>query len=187
MRKSFGKNSWLFPLPVLLIGTYNEDGSADVMTAAWGGIYDTSQVFLCLSDNHKTTKNILREKSFTISFGDVSHVKEADYVGMVSGNQVSDKVKKAGLTPVMAEHVHAPYFKELPVCVECSLWKVNEDGMIIGNIVDVSAEQEVLTEGKIDCGKFHPLAFDPSVNAYRTVGEKVGQAFGAGREIAREK
>ena len=58
MRKNFGTKSWFYPLPVLVIGTYDENGNPDAMNAAWGGLYDADKVVLCLSADHKTTKNI---------------------------------------------------------------------------------------------------------------------------------
>ena len=96
MRKDFGKKPWMVPLPVLIIATYNEDGTADAMNAAWGGLYDADKVILCLSAGHRTTANIKKRKAFTISFANAGHVAESDYVGMVSANSEPDKLKKAG-------------------------------------------------------------------------------------------
>ena len=96
MRKNFGSKPWFYPLPVLIIGTYNPDGTPDAMNAAWGGLYGADQVVLCLSQGHRTTKNILDRKAFTVSFADADHVVPADYVGMVSGNREPAKVEKSG-------------------------------------------------------------------------------------------
>ena len=84
MRKDFGKKTWFYPLPVLIVGSYDENGKADAMNAAWGGIYDQDHVILCLSANHKTTQNIKASGAFTVSFADLAHLVEADYVGLVS-------------------------------------------------------------------------------------------------------
>ena len=140
MRKNFGSKSWFYPLPVLILGTYNPDGTPDAMNAAWGGLYDADKVVLCLSAGHRTTKNIQARGAFTVSFADAAHVVPADYVGVVSGNAEPDKVKKAGFHPVKSEFVDAPLFEELPVAMECSLLKVNEDGNIIGQIQNVSVD-----------------------------------------------
>ena len=118
MRKNFGKKTWLFPCPVLIIGTYDDNGVPDAMNAAWGGIYDTNQVMLCLSDDHKTAKNILLKKAFTVSFADAKHVVEADYVGIVSANDVPDKLQKAGLTVARSEFVDAPLLTDFPLAIE---------------------------------------------------------------------
>ncbi len=184
MRKNFGKQTWFYPLPVLIVGTYDETGKPNAMNAAWGGIYDANQVMLCLSAGHKTTKNIVAKGAFTVSFADAAHVAEADYVGIVSGNDVPDKVEKAGLHAVRGEYVDAPVFEEFPMALECRLVKVNEDGIIVGDVVNVSAEERILNEaGKIDPAKLRPIAFDPVQAAYWTFGEKVGNAFRDGAKL----
>ena len=184
MRKNFGKQSWMYPLPVLIIGTYNEDGTANAMNAAWGGIYDTNQVFICLSAGHKTTANIKSRQAFTVSFADAAHVKEADYVGIVSGNKEPSKLEKAGLDPIEGGFVDAPLIEEFPMALECKLIKITEDGDIIGEIVNVSADEKILDEnGKISPALLQPITFDPVNNAYLTLGEKVGNAFSDGAEL----
>ena len=92
MRKDFGAKPFLYPQPVLMIATYGEDGTPDVMNAAWGGIADMKRVAMYLSASHKTVKNILARKAFTVSMADADHVTECDYLGIVSANQVPDKV-----------------------------------------------------------------------------------------------
>ncbi len=184
MRRNFGKKTWLYPMPVLIIGTYDEEGNADVMNAAWGGVYDECQIMLSLSKDHKTTKNILSSGAFTVSYADAAHMTEADYVGLVSGNDVPDKLERAGFTPVKSEHVNAPLIRELPVTAECRLIKVNEDGIIIGEIVNISADESVVDEnGEIDAGKLQPISYEPVHNDYRVLGEKVGNAFEDGEKL----
>ena len=184
MRKNFGKKTWLFPCPVLVIGTYDEHGKADAMNAAWGGIYDTNQVMLCLSDNHKTTKNILLKKAFTVSFADAKHVVEADYVGIVSANDVPDKLAKAGLHCEKSQFVDAPLLTDFPLAIECELDHVNEDGIIVGNIINVSADESVLDgKGNVDIGKAGIIAYNSAQHDYRALGEKVGNAFSDGKKI----
>lgn len=184
MRKDFGSKPWMYPLPVLIIGTYDENGNADAMNAAWGGIYESNQVVLCLSEGHKTTKNIKATGAFTISFADVAHVVECDYVGIVSANKEPDKLKKAGFTVTKSTHVNAPVINELPMTLECRLVKFNEDGNVIGEIVNVSADESVLGEGgTVDPAKLCPIAFDPVNNGYLVLGERVGNAFSDGAKI----
>lgn len=185
MRKNFGKQTWMYPLPVLIIGTYNEDGTADAMNAAWGGVYDTNQICLCLSADHRTTVNIKKREAFTVSFADAAHVKEADYVGMVSGNKVPDKLERAGLHAAKSEFVDAPLIEEFPMALECRLIKFTEDGDVIGEIVNVSVDEKILdADGKIAPALFSPISFDPVNNAYLKLGEKVGNAFSDGMELA---
>ncbi len=184
MRKNFGKKTWLFPCPVLIVGTYGIDGVPNAMNAAWGGIYDTNQIMLCLSDDHATTKNILRNKAFTVSFADAAHVTEADYVGIVSANKVPDKLQRAGLHVSKAEHVNAPLIEEFPVAIECSLDHVNEDGIVVGNIVNVTADESVLDEkGNLDIGKANFVSYNSAAHDYRVLGNKVGNAFSDGKKL----
>ena len=184
MRENFGSKPWFYPLPVLIIGTYDENGKADAMNAAWGGLYDANMVELCLSEGHKTTQNIKAKGVFTINFADADHVASCDYVGMVSANNVSDKMEKAGFTTEKSAFVDAPIICELPMALECKLVKVTEDGNIIGEIVNVNADKSILGEdGMIDASKLRAISFDPVHNDYLVLGEKVGNAFSDGRAL----
>ena len=184
MRKDFGKKTWMYPMPVLIIGTYDESGAPDAMNAAWGGIYDTDQIMICLEHSHKTTKNIRAKGEFTVSFADAGHVSQADYLGLVSGNDVPDKLERAGLHCTRAGNVDAPMIDEFPLTLECRLKKFNEDGIVVADIVNVSADESVLDAGgEIDPGKLRALIFEPAHNGYHVMGERVGNAFADGTEI----
>ena len=179
MRKNFKVSACIYPQPVAVLGTYNEDLSANAMTAAWVGVYDYEKLFIALAE-HRSTDNIRRNKEFTVSVADALHVKQADYVGMVSGNEVEDKVEKCGLHPIKAEKVNAPIFEEFPIALECTLDKENEYG-IIANIVNVSIDERVLDEnGKVDPEKLQAISLDPLNNQYLMVKEVVGPAFEEG-------
>ncbi len=182
MRKNFGAQSDVYPMPVFIVAAYDENGKPNCMNAAWGGIYENKQIMLCLSHGHKTTKNIKSSKAFTVSIADAKHVWEADYVGVVSGNKEPDKTEKAGLTTVKSEFVNAPIINEFPMTVECNLLKFNEDGVCIGEIVNISADESVLGEdGLIAPEKLQAITFDPVHNAYLKLGERVGNAFSDGK------
>ncbi|MDE6132943.1 MAG: flavin reductase family protein [Oscillospiraceae bacterium] len=184
MKKNFGSKPWFYPLPVLIVGTYDENGKADAMNAAWGGLYGANMVELCLSAGHKTTKNIKSQKAFTVSFADAAHVIPCDYVGIVSANNTPDKMEKAGFTVTKSEFVDAPVINELPMTLECKLVKVTEEGNIIGEIVNICADESVLDgEGKIDVSMLRPIAFEPVSNGYYVLGEKVGNAFSDGNSL----
>lgn len=184
MRKNFGAKTFLYPMPVLMIATYNEDGTADVMNAAWGGISDVNQISICLTESHKTVANIRRTGAFTVSVADADHVVECDYLGVVSANKEPKKVEKAGFTVTKSEFVNAPIVNELKMALECKLLsRDGETGITIGEIVNVSADESVLTDGKIDPAKLRPITFDPVNNAYLVIGEKVGNAFKDGLAI----
>ena len=179
MRKNFGAKPYTYPQPVLIIASYDENGTPDAMNAAWGGISDDTQISMCLSAGHKTVKNILKRKAFTVSMADAAHVAACDYVGLVSANDVPDKLEKAGFHTTRSELVDAPFIDELPMTLECRLVSYDEESCrMVGEIVNVSAEESVLDEnGKIDPGKLQPITFDPVNNAYLKLGEKVGNAF----------
>ena len=184
MRKNFGAKTWLYPMPVLIVGTYDEKGMPNAMNAAWGGIYDTNQVMVCLADDHKTTDNIKKNSAFTVSFATVDTVAACDYVGIVSANDVPDKFQRAGFHAEKSEFINAPIIKELPMTIECRLIKFNEDGICIGEIINVSAEEKILNEdGKIDAKKLDPIIYDSSSHSYWDFGKKVGKAFSDGKNI----
>ena len=185
MRKNFGAKPYLYPQPVFIIATYDENGNADAMNAAWGGISESNQISMCLSAGHKTVKNILIKKAFPVSMADVKHVVACDYVGIESGNTAPDKLKKAGFHTTKSEFVDAPVITELPMAVECKLLSYDpETCRLVGEIINVSAEESVLDEnGKIDPKKLQPITFDPVNNAYLALGEKVGNAFQDGTAL----
>ncbi len=179
MRKDFGAKPLLYPQPVLIIATYGEDGTPDAMNAAWGGISESNQVTMCLSAEHKTVKNILARGAFTISMADAAHVVACDYVGIVSGNDVPDKMDRAGFHTTKSQLVDAPLIDELPMALECKLISYDASSCrLVGEIVNVSADERILNEkGNIDPQKLEPITFDPANNAYLKLGEKVGNAF----------
>lgn len=184
MRKNFGAKCWLYPMPVLIVGSYDGEGNPNAMNAAWGGIYDTNLVMVCLADDHKTTENIKRSGAFTLSFATEGTTVPCDYVGIVSANDEPEKFAKAGFHATKSSFVNAPIIDELPLTVECKLLKFNEDGICIGEIVNISAEESILDEGgKPDAKKLRPIIYDSVSHAYWSFGEKVGQAFSDGKNV----
>lgn len=185
MRKNFGAKPWTYPQPVFILATYDEDGTPDAMNAAWGGISEDKELSMCISAEHKTTANILARKAFTVSMATAEQTVACDYVGIESGNKVADKVAKAGWHTTKSEFVDAPLIDELPMAVECRLVSYDpESCRLVGEIVNVSADESVLDEaGKIDPDKLRPITFDPIHNAYRVLGEKVGNAFRDGIKL----
>ncbi len=184
MRKNFGAKTWAYPMPVFIVAAYDNDGVPCCMNAAWGGTYDTNQIMVCLADDHKTTKNIIESGAFTVSIADSKHVIEADYVGIVSGNTEPQKMQKAGLTTVKSDFVNAPIINEFPMTIECKLLKFNEDGICIGEIVNVSADEAVLgDDGLIDVAKLGAITYDPVHHTYIKLGEKAGNAFADGKKL----
>ncbi|MCH5348665.1 MAG: flavin reductase family protein [Oscillospiraceae bacterium] len=183
MKKSFGTKSWMFPQPVLVVATYNDDGKPNAMTVAWAGQYSKNQVVLSLGDN-KTTDNIRRNRAFTVGFATVGTLVSADYVGIVSGNDVPNKVEKSGFTVSKSSIVNAPIINELPLILECRFIKFNEDGNIVGEILNAAVDESVLdNEGNVVPAKLNAIIFDPCNADYYKLGEKVGHAFRDGEKL----
>ena len=189
MFKDLGVKPALLPMPVLMVATYGEDGTVDVMNMAGGGVYDDDKVVLNLSPGHKTSANIRARRAFTLSVADVARVKEADYFGIASGNKVADKFARSGLTARKSSRVDAPIVEEFPITLECELIEAREEPEtvhFIGRIVNTLAREDVLDEsGKVDPSKVQALVFDPFRRDYYAIGEKVGGAWKSGMELTK--
>ena len=181
-RKNFGASHALMttPQPCVMIATWDKDHTPDVMMAAWAGQYDHNQIVVSLS-KHKTTENLELTGAFTVSFADIRTVAESDYLGIVSGNNVPDKVAKVGFTVTPSPNVDAPIINEYPLTLECKVvsWK---DGILVGEVVNMSADESILTDGKVDLAKLQPIVFDAAGMCYRAIGEVVGGAWNAGKK-----
>jgi flavoredoxin, putative len=186
MRKKINITAGIFPMPVLMVATYNDDGSVNVMNAAWGTMQELDIIVLNLTETHKTVKNIKARGAFTVSIADAQHVIEADYFGIASGNKVSNKLEKAGLTASKAETVDAPVINEFPLCLECEFieYQDNKYGCgVVGKVVNVTADESVMQNGKLDMSLVNAIAFDPYTQGYYKVTERVGNAFKDGLKI----
>lgn len=184
MRKNFGAKAWTYPQPVYIIGTYDKNGVPNAMNAAWGGISNATEISFSLASNHKTVKNLKEIGEFTVSIATEEYLKACDYVGIVSGNKEPNKFEKAGFHHTKSEKINAPIIEELPMCLECKMISYDEKTEILkGMIINVSADESILTDSKIDVKKLNPIIFDPIHTVYWSMGEKVGNAFGDGKEI----
>jgi flavin reductase (DIM6/NTAB) family NADH-FMN oxidoreductase RutF len=192
MKKSLGAKTILYPTPVLIVGTYDAQGKANGMAAAWGGICCSRPPCVSVSLRAATYShgNIVARKAFTVSVPSERYVVEADYFGIVSGRDV-DKFAVAELTPVRSELVDAPYVAEFPLVLECKLLHTIEIGLhteFIGEILDVKADERALDErGRLDIKRVMPVLYAPENRAYFGVGESLGQAFSIGRQIGRQE
>lgn len=182
MRKNFGAKPQVYPQPVFIIGTYNEDGTPNAMNAAWGGITEEREITICISDEHKTAKNLVKHGAFTVSMGTAATVVACDYVGVVSENDVPNKLVKTGWHSIKSEFVHAPIFEELPMALECKVSSYDEETCrLVGEIINISVDESVLNEdGKVDPTLLKPITYDSMNHAYLVLGEKVGNAFSDG-------
>ena len=189
MKINLGVKPYLFPMPVLMIATYGEDGQVNVMNMAWGGICDDNKVALNISDTHKTTANLRARHAFTISVADIDHLEAADFLGMASGNKMPDKFERTGLHAVRSERVDAPVVVEFPVTLECRVVDIRvNDGTahVVGEIVNVQVDEKVLDErGRVDPKRLNAFLFDAFQNGYYAIGEKVGQAWKSGAAMMR--
>ena len=186
MKKQIKTTEAIFPMPVLLISTFNEDGSVDVMNAAWGTMLDRDMVALNLTETHRTVENIRARKGFVVHIADAKHVVEADYFGVVSGHKEPEKFRKSGLSFTKSELVDAPVINELPIAMECEFieYQGDDTGLgVIGRVVRTSVEETKLKDGKVDIDSLEAIAFDPYTHGYYKVGGRVGVAFRDGLKL----
>ena len=186
MRKNIKTTEAIFPMPVLMIATYNEDGSVDVMNAAWGTMLERDYVVLNLTETHKTVKNIKERKAFTVSIADSKHVTEADYFGIASGNDTPNKFEKTNLTCEKSTNVDAPIINEFPICMECEFVEYQNGKYgcgVIGKIVNVTADEKVMNGNNVDIDLVDAISFDPYTHGYYKVNQRVGNAFKDGMQL----
>ena len=190
MRKDLGSLPAGFPMPVLMVAAYDENGKVNVMNVAWGGICGMDKIALNLAPERKTLANIKASKAFTVALADEAHIKEADFLGIASGNTMPDKFERSGLHAVKSSHVNAPIIEEFPLTMECRLEEVREcfgEMRVVGTIVNVNVDEKVLDEkGKVDAKKLNAVTFDQFRNGYYSVGEKIAQAWNAGAGLMKK-
>ena len=184
-RKNFGAKPLCYPQPVFILAAWGENGVPSAMNAAWGGISDYREITLDLSKGHRTVKDLRTRGAFTVSVGTRGQLVACDYVGVVSGNNVPDKVARAGWTVEQSAFVDAPLIRELPLALECKVISYDEEtGILRGEIVNVSADESILdADGNVDVGLLAPITFDPFNHKYIVLGDVVGDAFKAGLSL----
>ena len=187
MKTDLGIKQAVYPMPVLMIATYDEEGNVDVMNAAWGNICAADKIALFISEPHKTTKNIRKVKAFTVSLASEKTLDAADWYGIASGNDTPDKFTRTGYTAVKSENVNAPIIDEFPLVMECELAEIvqtDELHAVVGRIVNVKADEEVLdAEGNVDPAKLEAVAFDNFKLGYYKMGGYIDQAWGIGKKF----
>lgn len=190
MKKNLGVVQAVYPMPVLMVAAYDENGKVNVMNAAWGMICNSDRIALFIDEDHKTTQNLLKSKAFTVSIADAEHMDVADFFGIATGNKMPDKFERTGYHAVRSEFVNAPVIEEFPVVMECELADVTSTESfyaIVGRIVNTAAEEAVLSpNGKVDPSKLNALIFDQFQHGYYVSGEKVGQAWKAGAGLMKK-
>lgn len=184
MKKDLGVVQAVYPMPVLIVAAYDEDGKVNAMNAAWGMICNSDRIALFIDEDHKTTQNILKTKAFTVSLADRAHMDAADFFGIASGNKMEDKFERTGMHAVRSDKVDAPVIEEYPLTLECRVVALENTVYgfrVLGEIVNVLADEKVLDEkGRVDPTRLNAFIFDQCQSGYYKVGEKVGQAWKSG-------
>ncbi len=186
MKKKIKATAPIFPMPVLMIATYNDDGTVNVMNAAWSTIVDRNVIGINIGESKKTVENIKKRGGFTVSIADAKHVVEADYFGIESGHNVSDKLGRAGMTATKSELIDAPIINEFPICMECEFveFQDNEYGIgVIGKIISTSAEEEFIVDGVVDMQRVDAIAYDSYSHGYFTMGKRIADGFSIGKQL----
>lgn len=185
--KSFGQKSWMLPQPVLIIGTYNSDGTPNAMNAAWGGQWDAKEIMISMG-NHATTENLARRNEFTVAFATKGTMVASDFVGIVSAKNDPEKMQKTGWTSIKSENVNAPVFTDFPMTMECRILRKideSEEGCyIVAEIVNILVDEKYLAEdGKPDVEKMELITYEPIHHGYVELGKRVGNAFSDGKQL----
>ena len=190
MKKNLGVVQAVYPMSVLMVAAYDENGKVNAMNAAWGMICNEDRIALFIDEDHKTTQNLLKTRAFTVSIADKEHMDVADFFGIATGNKMEDKFERTGYTAIKSSFVNAPIIDEFPVVMECELAEVSETESfycIVGKIVNTAAEEKVLSEnGKVDPMKLQALIFDQFQHGYYVTGEQVGKAWNAGAGLMKK-
>ena len=185
--KSFGQKSWMLPQPVLIIGTYNSDGTPNAMNAAWGGQWDAKEIVISMGA-HATTENLARCNDFTVAFATKDTMVASDFVGIVSAKNDPEKMQKTGWTAIKADNVNAPVFTDFPMTLECRILRKideSEEGYyIVAEIVNILVNEEYLAkDGKPDVEKMQLITYDPVHHGYISLGKRIGNAFSDGKQL----
>lgn len=185
--KSFGHKPWVLPQPVLILGTYNNDGTPNAMNAAWGGQWDSKEIMISMG-SHATTENLARCQDFTVAFATRDTMVASDFVGIVSAKDDAEKMNKTGWTAVKAENVNAPVFTDFPMTLECRIIRkideTKEGCYIIAEIINILVDEAYLGEdGKPDVEKMQLITYEPVHHGYHVIGGRIGSAFSDGKKL----
>ena len=191
MKVDLGIKPYLFPMPVIMVATYGENDKVDVMNMAWGTVCDENMVSLNIDESHLTAKNIKERGAFTLSIADLPHIREADFFGIASGNNMSDKFERSGMTAIKSKKVDAPIVEDFPLILECKVVQAKNEVFgfhVVGEIVGVLADEKILdSNGKVVPERLNAFIYDTFQHGYYKIGEKVGEAFSIGRDLMKTK
>jgi flavin reductase (DIM6/NTAB) family NADH-FMN oxidoreductase RutF len=188
MKKSIGGKTLVFPAPVLIVGTYDQERRANAMAVAWAGICCSQPPCVAVSLRKATYSygNIVSRQAFTVNIPSEKQIREADYFGIVSGRD-ENKLERTGMTSVDSDLVDAPYIAEFPMILECRVYKTVEIGLhtqFIGEILDIKVDESVIGEnGNPDMDKLKPIAYEPLNRRYFGIGSLLAKAYSVGLEF----
>jgi flavin reductase (DIM6/NTAB) family NADH-FMN oxidoreductase RutF len=185
--KSFKAQAWMLPQPVLVIGTYDKNGSPNAMNAAWAGQWDATEIMISMG-SHATTENLNLNGEFTLAFATKETMVAADFVGLVSAKNVSDKIAKTGWHIEKSVNVNAPVFTDFPMTLECRISQKLEESetgyYIVAEIVNILVDENYLAaDGKPDVEKMNLITYEPVHHGYVQLGNRVGDAFSIGNQL----
>lgn len=187
MKVRLGAQTYIYPMPVLLVGT-EVGGKANFMAVAWGGIANSEPPMITVAIRHSryTLKGVLENQAFSVNIPSSVQVVEADYCGMASGAKV-DKVAACGFKIFYGAVAGAPLIEECPVNLECRVEHTLNLGthvLVVGRIEETHVSQECLTDGKPDAVKIKPFIFtETPTKYYQAFGEVIAPAFSIGKRI----
>ncbi|MGD9210433.1 MAG: flavin reductase family protein [Desulfobacteraceae bacterium] len=190
MKTSIGIDTTVYPNPVWCVGSYDQQGSPNVMTIAWGGICCSKPVAVTISLRKATYTygSIMQRKAYTISVPSEKYLAEVDYFGIASGRN-TDKFKDTGLTPKRSEVVDAPYVDEFPLIIECKVIHSLEIGLhtqFIGEVMDIKADPDVMnSKGQPLMEKIMPFVYGNGIREYWSLDKMIGRGFDIGKKYHR--
>jgi len=187
MKKSMGARTLLAAVPVLIVGSYDDQLQPNLMACAWGGICCSEPpcVNISIRKGRHSYHNIISQKAFTINILFSEQIREADFYGIASGRDYN-KFSMSGITPVKSDVVNAPYGKEFPMILECKLLHQLDIGVhteFVGEILDVKVEDNLVDRnGNIVASKLDPILYIPEIREYYALGKYLGKGYSLGKK-----
>jgi flavin reductase (DIM6/NTAB) family NADH-FMN oxidoreductase RutF len=178
-------------MPAFLIGA-NVNGRPNFMTAAWSSIVNSEppMVSVAVRPHRYTYLGIRQNRTFSVNVPSTAQVNETDCCGLFSGAR-EDKVALCEFTAIYGKLETAPMIRECPLSLECTVVHeipLGSHSLFIGQIEEVYASEDCLTDGKPDVSKVRPIVYSTGArNAYHALGESVARAFHVGAEWKKSK
>ena len=181
-----GAETFMYPTPLVLCGTYDSSGRPNLATLAWAGVCCSvpPAVQVSIRKERLTYESLMAKKEFTVNIPSHRQAAQADFCGMTSGRSV-DKFARAWLSPLRGQHVDAPIVDEFPFCLECRLihtFKIGSHDIFIGEILASWVREDCLDEsGAPDPLKISPIAFAGGM--YYSISAPALKAFDIGKSL----